>query len=649
MLAFVPRPREHPGRWTACALACVRGDVGSLRDMLPHLSTPFAKSMRPGLAHYAVYGGPQMLALLAELGLLEIESLDRDGRTPLMCAAAHARATPAGADSVAFGVPLSELITVQSCRWLLEAGATVDANDPRGCTALHWAAFASSMRSASVLLEHGAMVDRLDHRGRTPLMLACLHHAQARDGDVIDLLLRAGADPDIRDNHGWTSLHYLAAGDRSGDERSLAHALLGRGARPSRDRAGRSPADIAAWREVTHNRGPLAPDTAVAAGPGPYRFSTEPALADRLLDQLVPEPPDPSSSTRTTRRVRVRLDDWMVWADWLQSRGDPRGELVSTSLACVGRSGRKRQRMLETLAQVGLRTQSASHAGLYCADGLAQAQDTLLYPTWTHGFMTTVAINGQISRLVEKYVAEIATSLLASEPLLADMRIFLPPNHSKWAELIAALARTEPCHRLRRLVLYGLPPLLPELDALAFALPHVRSVWLIGHGKIHSGRLRWPGPKHLRMRHGTTSEWQQGNIDLSLELPDLTHLDLALPIGSRTVAEEIEGARNTLDMLGGVQHLRLSPLGPDFAESLLASPTIARLRTLELAGVRGAALDVVVGRAGALRELARVRLRVVPAVAEQRAVAIERLRQELPNLELDTGPGKREPFAAWKR
>jgi hypothetical protein len=649
MLAFVLRRHVHPGRWTACALACVRGDVGSLRDMLPHLSVDYAKSVRPGLTHHAVYGGPQTLALLAERELLEIEALDGRGRTPLMCAAAHARATPAGAEPAAFAVPLSELVTVQSCRWLIAAGAEVDARDPHGWTALHWAAFASSMRTASVLLEFGAAVDGLDHRGRTPLMIACLNRPGAKENEAIDVLLRAGADPDIRDDHGWTSLHYLAAGSRGGDDRSLALTLLARGARPSRDRAGRSPADVAAWRELLHTGGPLAPDTAVAAGPGPYRLPSEPELAERLIDQLVPELPDPSTFTAKSRLARVDLEDWVVWADWLQSRGDPRGELVTTSLACVGRGGAKRWRMLEALNHVKARTRSTSHAGLYCADALAPAEDTLLHPTWTHGFMTKVTIDGRLSRQVEVHAAEIATRLLGSEPLLADMRICLPDDHARWAELIAALGRIEPCTRLRRLVLHGLPPSLPDLDVLAHALPKLRSVWLIGHTKILWGRVRWPGPTHLRLRHGSRSEWRQGNIDVALELPNLTHFDMALPIGSRTVDEEVDGSRYTLDMVAGVRHLRLSPLGPRFATSLLGSPTIASLRTLELVGVRGSALDAVVGHTDVLRNLARVRLSVAPTVAIQRAVLIDRLRQELPNFELDTGPCKRQPFSPWSQ
>jgi hypothetical protein len=648
----------------------VRGDVGFLRDVLPHLVGEDAPG-QPRLIHFAVYGGPAVLELLAEHQRLELEVLDRDGRTPLMLAAALPKTGPAGAKPGELEVPLSEIVAAQSCRWLLNAGAQVEARDPQGWTALHWAAHAARPMSEAALIAAGAAIDALDHRGRTPLMLALLQRLSAASDEPIERLLRAGADADVRDDHGWTALHYLGAGGAGTDHPSLAQQLLARGARPSRDRGGRSPADLydkeaseAAWlgRRAPRAGEPFDARTAVAAGPGPYRLPTEPALADRLLDQLVPGQPDPTRPPRTTRRPRAELDEWQVWADWLQSRGDPRGELVSTSLSCVGLGGRKRRRMHETLAHAGLRTYSTAHAGLHCADSLAPARLPPLQLKWTHGFLTTVTIDEAFHRLEPTDVPAIATALLGSESLLAELRIHLTndarflkdgsrphdvrwPNDARWLRLISALARMQPCSRLRRLVLQGLPPTLPCLDELAHVLPSVRSLSLIGHGKLLSGRVRWPGLEHLRLRHGVTREWSRGNVDLELEMPDLTHLDLALPMGNRLPDEEMDGPRKTLDALASVEHLRLCPVGPDLAVALLGSPTIARLRTLELVRVHGTALEVLAGRAELLRKLARVRVSVTPTVAEQRAGLLERLRRELPNLELDDGPNKR-PFAA---
>jgi hypothetical protein len=612
----------------------VRGDVGFLRGVLPHLGSEDLPG-QPRLIHFAVYGGPAVLELLAEHDRLELEARDRDGRTALMLAAALPNSGPAGASPDALEVPLSEIVAAQSCRWLLSKGAKLEVRDPQGWTALHWAARAVRPMSTAALIQAQASIDAIDHRGRTALMLALIDRSSPAGEESIDMFLRAGADADARDDHGWTALHYLAASG-GGDQRSLAQQLLARGARPSRDRAGRSPADLSACRRALergwlvrrerHDGGPFDARTAVAVGPGPYRLPTEPALAERLLDQLVPAQPDPSRFPGTRRRARPSLDDWQVWADWLQSRGDARGELASTSLACVGLGGRKRRRMLETLAHVGLRTHSSSHAGVHCADALAPVRATPIELTWTHGFLTAAVIRTPSLGLASSQVPEIATALLRSEPLLAELRMHVR-DEAAWPDLISALASMQPCPRLRRLVLQGLPGALPGLDELAHTLGSVRSLWLIGQGKIHTGRVRWPGLEHLRLRHGATSEWARGNVDLALDMPDLTHLDLALPIGSRTDNEEVVGARRTLDALTSVEHLRLCPLGEDFAAALLGSPTIASLRTLELVSVRGSALDALAGRVELLRRLARVRVSVVPAVAEQRAVLLERLRQ----------------------
>jgi hypothetical protein len=653
---FVSEPAVHPRRLSACRLACVRGDIGFLRDVLPHLDAEDAVLGQPRLIHFAIYGGPAVLELLADHGRLELEARDGAGRTPLMLAAALPKHGPAGASSEELEVPLSEIVAAHSCRWLLTAGAEVEARDPQGFTALHWAAHAGRPMCVAALIEAGANVDVLDHRGRTPLMLALLERGEAAGEKSIDLLLRAGADADIRDDHGWTCLHHLAAGGSS-NQRVLAQQLFARGARPSRDRAGRSPADLSKCWQASHRDGwqvrrtlegdPLDVRTPVAAGPGPYRLPTEPTLANRLLDQLVPAQLDPSPGNPAPRRTRAELDEWRVWADWLQSRGDVRGELVSTSLACVGLGARKRRRMLEMLAHVGLRTYSASHAGLHCADALAPARATPLELRWRHGFLTAATIRAPLPQLDPTQVPEIATALLESEPLLAELRIHLVDD-ALWPELISTLARMQPCPRLRRLVLQGLPMTLPNFDELPRTLPAVRSLGLIGRWKINSARVCWPGLTHLRLRHGGISQWTPGQFDLTLELPDLTHLDLALPIGRGGYEQqEIHRARTILDALERVEHLRLAPLDSHFARLLLASPRIGRLRTLELVNVHEPALEVVLASAEVLRELERVRVQLRSRV-EPPSAGLERLRQALPNLELGlANPGRRRPFAVW--
>lgn len=98
-------------------------------------------------------------------------------------------------------------------------------------TPMHAAADCGWPESVRCLLGHGAQVDhRLFPCGRTPLMYAAArgHHA------VIDTLLRAGADPNLREtlpaynyDRDFTALHYAA---RNGDVESV-RLLLEAGAK----------------------------------------------------------------------------------------------------------------------------------------------------------------------------------------------------------------------------------------------------------------------------------------------------------------------------------------------------------------------------------------------------------------------------------
>ena len=56
------------------------------------------------------------------------------------------------------------------------------------------------------MLSHNADVDARDYDARTPLMYASL----CVNVDVIDALLRHGADATLADRHGLTPLHFVA-------------------------------------------------------------------------------------------------------------------------------------------------------------------------------------------------------------------------------------------------------------------------------------------------------------------------------------------------------------------------------------------------------------------------------------------------------
>jgi len=93
-----------------------------------------------------------------------------------------------------------------------------------GFTALHYAAFFGGGDAAAMLLRGGADPDL---RSRNDFAVMPLHSAVAAGhADVVAALLAAGADPNVRQPHGFTALHGAAQNGDAG----IAEQLLEAGA-----------------------------------------------------------------------------------------------------------------------------------------------------------------------------------------------------------------------------------------------------------------------------------------------------------------------------------------------------------------------------------------------------------------------------------
>jgi len=114
---------------------------------------------------------------------------------------------------------------VGAVRTLLDARADVNAVQPDGTTALHWAVERDAIEIVQLLIRAGANVKATNRYGATPLWLASLNGNAA----TIGVLLEAGADPSAASDEGETALMVAA---RTG-KIDAVNLLLARGADPN--------------------------------------------------------------------------------------------------------------------------------------------------------------------------------------------------------------------------------------------------------------------------------------------------------------------------------------------------------------------------------------------------------------------------------
>ena len=105
--------------------------------------------------------------------------------------------SPGLSQAVTYGYP-------DVTRALIAAGASAAVSESSGINLLHWAAMTNHPEVISVLAQAGASVNATDEFNYTPLMYAAT--IDFGDAEVVKALLKAGADPKIRNDQGRTAL-----------------------------------------------------------------------------------------------------------------------------------------------------------------------------------------------------------------------------------------------------------------------------------------------------------------------------------------------------------------------------------------------------------------------------------------------------------
>ena len=191
---------------TALWFACADGHESIVKILLdagadPNITDKYGDSC----LHAAIHGlcSTKVIQEIHDHGA-QVNAVNNDGATPLLLACSTAQE--------------------EAVKLLLRAKADPNIAYADGDTSLH-ASIAADCNKETILelIDYGADLNAINTRGRTALLLGCFY----RHLDSVTVLLRAGADPIIADEEGFSCLHAAVDGYCSKDN---LRALIDHGA-----------------------------------------------------------------------------------------------------------------------------------------------------------------------------------------------------------------------------------------------------------------------------------------------------------------------------------------------------------------------------------------------------------------------------------
>jgi len=170
---------------TPLQIAAFRGCVPVVQLLLRNGALIDASTQAEGSAlFWAVCGGHLNVVQILLAADCDVNKPTADGRTPLHRAAS--------------GIYHSNALNI--ARELIQHGADVNRGDIIGVTPLMNAAGGGHFELTQLLLDCGADADARSIRGEGAIVSACRSYNE--NAKIVRALLRMGADPDVKDQHG---------------------------------------------------------------------------------------------------------------------------------------------------------------------------------------------------------------------------------------------------------------------------------------------------------------------------------------------------------------------------------------------------------------------------------------------------------------
>ena len=187
---------------TSLMTACENGNIDAIDVLLNAGANPnIADTESVTCIHHAVNGGCNKEILQAIINLVaDINASNMDGETALLIACKKGN--------------------IDAIDILLNAGADPNIADSVGVTCIQHVVFeACSKETLQAIINHGADVNSTNKNNVTSLMTAC----ENGNIDAIDVLLNAGANPNIADTEGVTCIHHAVNG---GCNKEILQAII---------------------------------------------------------------------------------------------------------------------------------------------------------------------------------------------------------------------------------------------------------------------------------------------------------------------------------------------------------------------------------------------------------------------------------------
>lgn len=197
LFVFIVINNAYAGSYDDFFAAIQRDDAQAVQALLVRGFDPNTMSPK---GQYGLYlalrePSPKAAQVLIDWPKTDVNRLNANGESPLMLAALK------GYQGLA--------------EKLIGKGADVNKT---GWTPLHYAASGGHLSLISLLLENSAYIDAESPNGTTPLMMAAMYGTPA----AVKLLLREGADPQLRNQKKLSALQFAQRGNRPDSVEAIA-------------------------------------------------------------------------------------------------------------------------------------------------------------------------------------------------------------------------------------------------------------------------------------------------------------------------------------------------------------------------------------------------------------------------------------------